>query len=32
MHFKEHSLSYCSEQGLDPIIVPVQGKSLPWHM
>lgn len=32
MYFKEHTLRYCSEQGLDPIIVPVQGKNLPWHM
>lgn len=32
MYFKEQGLRYCSEQGLGPIILPVQGKSLPWHM
>lgn len=32
MYFKEHSLGYCSQWGLDPISVPVQDKSLPWHM
>lgn len=32
MFFKEHGLRYCSEQGLGPIIVPVQDKSFPWHM